>query len=280
MLDSTLWFTLGTLAMLAGTTALTYGCLLLPAERRRRFVPVAAVPAVAAAAYGLLVLGVGGVGGADGATVHLPRYGTWLVATAVHVGVIGLLVGASSGLVGRLVGLQALSVLAALAGALLGAPVRWPAYLFGLACFAGVAYALFVTLEPLTVELPDDREALVRKLRSFVVVLWLVYPAVWTLGPHGLGTMDPETTALVVTYLDVVALVGFGLVAVTHAVHAAAVDRDDETGRAGSEGPGDGDDDGSEADPAGGTDVPAPGDDAPVAGDDGPSVGDETPAAD
>ena len=68
------------------------------------------------------------------------------------------------------------------------------------------------------------------------------------LGPAGVGTMDAETTSLVVAYIDIVSKVGFGLIAVNDCVKMAAVR---------------GERDGS-ADP-GGHEVPADG--APVAGD-------------
>ena len=91
-------------------------------------------------------------------------------------------------------------------------------------------------------------EALFRKLRSFVVVLWLVHPVIRVLGPVGVGTMDAETTPLVVAYIDIVSKVGFGLIAVNDCVKMAAV-RDERDGSA----------------DAGEHEVPADG--APVAGD-------------
>lgn len=41
----------------------------------------------------------------------------------------------------------------------------------------------------------------------------MYYPVVWLLGPAGLGVLLPIGDVLVVTYLDVVAKVGFGLIA-------------------------------------------------------------------
>lgn len=49
-----------------------------------------------------------------------------------------------------------------------------------------------------------------------MIVLWLVYPVIWVLGGPGLAFLDTETTALVVAYLDVVAKVGLGLIALNH----------------------------------------------------------------
>jgi sensory rhodopsin len=214
MVDITLWYTLGTLGMFAGTALLAYGLVLLPGHRQRLFALVVAVPAIATVAYGLMAFGIGTLTTTGGTSVFVPRYVDWLLTTPLHVAVIALVVGASTRLIGRLAVLQALTIVFGFVGATLSAPWSWVLYLVGSACFAGVVYIFFVDLEDLATDRPDGVEALFRKLRSFVVVLWLLYPVIWVLGPAGLGTMDAETTTLVVTYIDVVAKVGFGLIAI------------------------------------------------------------------
>jgi len=227
MLGLTTWFTIGTLGMVVGTVMLAYGLTLVPDERRRTLGLAAVVPAIAAVAYGLMALGFGGLTTGDGATVFVPRYIDWLLTTPIHVAIIALLVGASTGLLARLATLQALTIVFGFVGATLAAPLNWLLYLVGGACFGGVVYLLYSDCEALTADQPDDLAALFRKLRSFVVVLWLVYPVIWLLAPAGVGLMDTETAALVVTYIDVVAKVGFGLIAINDFVSMAAAS--DET---------------------------------------------------
>ena len=70
----------------------------------------------------------------------------------------------------------------------------------------------------------SDHMLVYRKLRAFLVVLWLVYPVIWLVGPNAVGVMDVETTALVVSYIDIVSKVGFGLIALNG--YVAATDRD------------------------------------------------------
>ena len=214
MLGLSTWFTIGTLGMAVGTAMLAYGLTLVPDERRRTLGLAAVVPAIAAVAYGLMALGVGGLTTADGATVFVPRYVDWLLTTPIHVAIIALVAGASTALIARLAALQALTIVFGFVGATLAAPLNWALYLVGGACFGGVIYLLYTDCEALAAEKPDGMAALFRKLRSFVVVLWLVYPVIWLLGTAGVGLMDTETTALVVTYIDVVAKVGFGLIAI------------------------------------------------------------------
>jgi sensory rhodopsin len=224
MVDITLWFTLGTLGMVVGTAMLAYGLVLVPREKRRLLAWIAAVPAIAAVAYALMALGIGGFRAADGGLVFVPRYVDWLLTTPIHVAVIAVVVGASRSLVARIAGLQALTIVFGAAGAALAAPLSWILYLLGGVCFAGVVYTFFRDLEALAVASSDDAAALFRKLRAFVVVLWLVYPVIWLLAPSGVGVMDSETTALVVSYIDVVSKVGFGLIAINDYVKLAAID--------------------------------------------------------
>ncbi|MFC7142190.1 bacteriorhodopsin [Halosimplex aquaticum] len=222
MLGLTTWFTIGALGMVVGTVLLAYGLTLVPTERRRQLALAAVVPAIAAVAYGLMALGFGGLTTADGATVFVPRYVDWLLTTPIHVAVIALVVGASTRLIARLATLQALTIVFGFVGATLASPLNWALYLVGSACFAGVVYLLFTDCEALADESADDVAALFRKLRSFVVVLWLIYPVIWLLAPPGVGAMDTETTALVVTYIDVVAKVGFGLIVINDFASMAA----------------------------------------------------------
>ncbi|WP_459194881.1 bacteriorhodopsin [Halosimplex sp. J119] len=212
MLGLTTWFTIGTLGMVVGTAMLAYGLRFVPSERRRQLGLAAVVPAIAAVAYAVMALGFGGLSTGKEATVFVPRYLDWLLTTPVHVAIIALVVGASTKLIARLVTLQALTIVFGFVGATLGSPLNWVLYLAGSVCFAGVVYLLFTEGDRLADESADDVAALFRKLRSFVVVLWLVYPVIWVLAPAGIGVMDVETAALVVTYIDVVAKVGFGLI--------------------------------------------------------------------
>ena len=224
MVDISLWFTLGTLGMVVGTAMLAYGLVLVPREKRGLLAWMVAVPAIAAVAYALMALGIGGFRVADGGLVFVPRYVDWLLTTPIHVAVIALVVGASRRLVARIAVLQALTIVFGFAAAGLAAPLSWGLYALGSVCFVGVVYMFFRDLENRAADASDEAAALFRKLRAFVVVLWLVYPVIWLLASSGVGIMDSETTALVVSYIDVVAKVGFGLIAINDYVKLAAID--------------------------------------------------------
>jgi sensory rhodopsin len=91
----------------------------------------------------------------------------------------------------------------------------WLLYILGSAAFLGVIYYAMYDFDDAVQQKDDSTVALYRKLRAFLIVLWLVYPFIWVLAPVGLGLMNIETSALVISYLDIVAKVGFGLIALS-----------------------------------------------------------------
>jgi len=127
---------------------------------------------------------------------------------------LALLANAARETTGKLVGLQALTIVFGFAGAMLSGVGSYAAFAAGAACFVGVAYLLYNDVDAsAAASLPEVEVSLYRSLRNFVVVLWSVYPVVWLLGASGVGLMDVETASLVIVYLDVVTKVGFGIIA-------------------------------------------------------------------
>jgi sensory rhodopsin len=229
MVDVTLWFTLGTVGMLLGTAGLAYGSRWVPTDVRRRYWILVAVPGIAIVAYGLMALGFGGLRAAGGGTVFAPRYADWLLTTPLHVLYLGLLVGAAREVVGRAVALQAATIVLGFVAALVGGLLAPLLYVAGCLTFAGVIYYAFTDFVDAVEDRDDATQALYRKLRAFMIVLWLIYPVIWILAPAGTALMDIETTSLVVSYLDVVAKVGFGLIALNGQLIATSTAGEDVT---------------------------------------------------
>jgi len=86
-----------------------------------------------------------------------------------------------------------------------------------------VIYYAFRRFDAAATGQDDATIAVFRKLRAFVVVLWLIYPVIWVFAPAGVGLLNLTTTALVVSYLDIVAKVGFGLIALSGQLTSRAV---------------------------------------------------------
>jgi len=213
MTTITTWFTLGLLGELLGTVVLAYGYTLVPEATRKRYLLLVSIPGIAIVAYALLVLGVGELDG-GGHSVYAVRYVDWLLTTPINVLYLALLANATRETTGKLVGLQALTIVFGFAGAMLSGAVAYAAFALGAACFVGVVYLLYNDVAASArAELSEVEVSLYRSLRNFVVVLWSVYPVVWLLGASGIGLMDVETASLVIVYLDVVTKVGFGIIA-------------------------------------------------------------------
>lgn len=213
MIDITTWFTLGLLGMTLGTAVLAYGFRLVPEALHRRYALLVSIPGIAILGYLAMALGYGAVD-AGGHVVYVPRYVDWLLTTPLNILFLGLLAGAARSTLWRMIGLQALTIVAGFVAALVAAPWSFLLYLVGSAAFAGVIYLLYTSVDDAAkATLSESGAGLYETLRNFVVVLWLIYPAIWLLEPSGFGLMDVETTTLVVAYLDVVTKVGFGLIA-------------------------------------------------------------------
>ncbi|MFB6200664.1 MAG: bacteriorhodopsin [Halorhabdus sp.] len=212
-IDITLWFTLGTLGMALGSAGLAYGFVVLPRGWYRTYADVVVVTLIATVAYGLMALGIGEIGTATGNTVFVPRYVDWLLTTPLHVLFIAVIAGADRRLIGAAAGLQAVTIVLGFLGAVLATPLKELFFLAGSAAFVGVVYLLVVEAAGYADEQSVMQTGLYRKLRNFVIVLWLIYPVIWLVAPTGYGVMDAETSSLVITYIDVVAKVGFGLIA-------------------------------------------------------------------
>jgi len=231
-IDITLWFTLGTIAMALGSGGLAYGFVTLSSDRHREYADVVVVTLIATVAYGLMALGIGEITTATGAAVFVPRYVDWLLTTPLHVVFIALIAGAGRRLIAKAASLQAATIVLGFLGALFGTPLKELFFLAGSLAFVGVVYLLVVEAENDAQDRDDVTAGLYRKLRNFVIVLWLVYPVIWLLAPTGYGFMDNETASLVITYIDVVAKVGFGLMALNGLQTLESFDVADRTGYA------------------------------------------------
>ncbi|QSG12859.1 Bacteriorhodopsin [Halapricum desulfuricans] len=212
-LTITTWFALGTVGMAAGTIGLAAGYTRLSDPHRIPFLDLVAVTAIATVAYGLMALDLGAVTSARGATLYVPRYVDWLLTTPLHIVYVGWLAGADRSTLAKLAALQASTIVLGFAGGMVAAPLNLALFAAGAVVFGVLIYLLYTDISELAHERDDMTLALYRTLRNFVVVLWLVYPVIWLLGGPGIGFMDTETASLVVTYIDVVAKVGFGLIA-------------------------------------------------------------------
>ncbi len=218
MVELTTSFALGAIGMALGTLVLGYGFRLVPSERRVRYAILVAVPGIAFVAYALMALEFGSLETQRGNSIIWIRYLDWLLTTPLHVLYLGLLAGAATGVIYRALGLMSATIILGFAGAYLAPPLKWISFVAGSVAFVGVVYYTYYDFDESAAAIDDITLGVYRKLRAFLIVLWLVYPVAWVLGSVGLGFMQIQTSALVISYLDVIAKVGFGLIALSGAL--------------------------------------------------------------
>lgn len=215
MVEIATWFALGAIGMAVGTAVLAVGIRSVPREHRRRYSILVAVPLIALIAYALMALDFGDIQSQTGSPVYVLRYLDWLLTTPLHILYLGLLAGATAGMLSRALGLMAATIVLGFVGAVLAPPLQWVGFLGGAVAFLGVMYYLYLGFDREARESDETTVAIFRKLRAFTVVLWLIYPVIWATAPAGFGLMNVTTATLVVAYIDVVAKIGFGLIALS-----------------------------------------------------------------
>ena len=215
MVTITTWYALGAAGMALGTLALAFGARVVPEGHRARYSILVAVPLIAVVAYALMALGAGSLRTETGATVYALRYVDWLLTTPLHVLYLGLLAGAAMGVIYRALGLMAGTIVLGFASAMLAPPLKWLLFLAGSATFVGVVYYTVRDFGVAAAAGDATTTAVFRKLRAFMVVLCVIYPVIWLIAPVGFGLTNSATSTLVTAYIDVVAKVGFGLIALS-----------------------------------------------------------------
>lgn len=217
------YFAAGAVAMSAGTLGFLRVRLSDPDNAAYHTV-VTAVAAVAALAYASMALGLGGLSVGERA-VYLGRYVQWLVGTPLIVLYLGMLAGARTNRLVALVVVDVLAMAAAFGAALTAGTTRWGMFAAGTVLYLLLLWGLLGTLGTAAAGRSSPVRALFRKLRNLTVVTWSFYPVVWLAGPLGFGVVDPFAEVLVITYLDVVAKVAFGFIAVNSRIAMARMPR-------------------------------------------------------
>lgn len=135
------------------------------------------------------------------------RYADGVVTIPLLVALLGLLAGADRRATTLAMAVGAYTMATTLAATLStgGAKLVWLAVSVG-----GFAALLALVFGPLT-PAPDRG---VRRLRGYLVALWLGYPLLWLLGPAGLALAPEVPTGALAVGLDLLVKPGAGLLAV------------------------------------------------------------------
>lgn len=212
MIELSTPFWIGFLGMAGGTVAFVWGGVSADEEYRTYYGLLASISLIAAVAYLLMALEVGWVD-VDGRTVFVPRYVDWILTTPLLLIFLGMLAGIDRDTHVRVVAVNTVVMVAGFAGALLPGIERIALFAFASVAYLGLLYLVLGPMSARAREAGEARHSLFTSLRNLTVVLWSVYPVIWLLGPPGLALLTPTIDVILVSYLDVLTKVGFGLIA-------------------------------------------------------------------
>lgn len=217
-MSETTWLWIGAIGMLAGSGLLfaTGGSRTQDEEGHR--ITHGLVPLFAAIAYFAMAVHQGGVTLAGGREFLYARYIDWSVTTPALL--LGLSMTALNGAhrrAGLVAGLLLADVVMIVTGLFFGLsddPVaKWTWYLASCVAFLGVYYILLVPLRQEAMARDEARSRAYVRNMPVLGVLWLLYPVIVVLGPDGLGTWSAAFATACITVIDLVAKVGYGLLA-------------------------------------------------------------------
>lgn len=163
--------------------------------------------AYAGMANGLYTIQSGGV------RIQTLRYIDWAVTTPLLVGYLAYTAMAARRVVIGVIVADLAMILLGFAGVLQSGVLLWLLGGLSTVAYLGLVYLLYGPLSRQARQRGGAEQwALYTKLRNLIGVLWFVYPVVWALSPPALGVLTIDTTAVIITFLDVSAKLGFVLI--------------------------------------------------------------------
>ncbi|MDX7952475.1 bacteriorhodopsin [Lichenihabitans sp. Uapishka_5] len=218
MMNETTWLWIGAIGMLAGSAVLfaTGGSRTQDEEGHR--LAHGLVPLMAAIAYFAMAVHQGAITLPGGREFLYARYIDWSVTTpALLLALSMTALGGARCRPGLVAGLLISDVIMIVTGLFFGLsddPVaKWTWYLASCVAFLAVYYILLVPLRREAKARDAARSNAYTRNVPVLGVLWLLYPIVVVLGPDGFGTWSPVLATGCITVLDLVAKVGYGLMA-------------------------------------------------------------------
>ncbi len=213
-----------TLPLVLGFVIMSLGSLAIYAhgDKRNEFLHHtqfhSVVPFIAATAYLAMALGIGRLEMSGGETLFLARYADWVVTTPILL--TGLIVAGlhehprHSTYVLPAIVLDALMIITGLMAAVsTNEAAKWVWFAWSCAAFLGVIYLLVGPVMKATNQLGGAMAKVYKANLVFLLVVWLIYPIEWALGPQGIGAFDAAGDAWAILVLDVTAKVIYGFVA-------------------------------------------------------------------
>jgi len=210
------WFWIGAAGMAVGAVVLTVLGKHRTQDEEAHTIIHGIVPLVAALAYFAMAIGQGDVTLADGSTYWYARYVDWSITTPLLL--LGLAVTAlhgahrRAGLVAALLGADVIMIATGFfSGLSVETFPRWTWFLVSCGAFLALYAVLFGPLRKEAMARDESRRRGYLTLSAILAGLWLAYPVIVLLGPHGTGIWSNVTETACITVVDLLAKVGYGL---------------------------------------------------------------------
>lgn len=208
-----IWLTLGCIFMTAG--AIFYG---VGAERahndrwqnvyRLNFF----ICAIASSLY-LAMIFKQGYTEVNGTPMYLTKYLTWTFSTPLTLILIGYLGRANVSTIASKVGADIYMILTGFVATISPKPISYVWYLVSCGAYIGLVYLLVKKFRNLALKNYPRSRKVFDRLLAVHLTIWSAYPIVWILANTGLNVIDGTIESACYTILDVLAKVGFGLLA-------------------------------------------------------------------
>ncbi|WP_081927063.1 bacteriorhodopsin [Halobellus rufus] len=218
-----IWLWIGTLGMFLGMLyfiARGWG----ETDRRRQefYIVTIFITAIAFVNYLAMALGFGlttvTVAGEE-LPIYWARYTDWFFTTPLLLIDLGLLAGANRNQLASLVGLDMLMIGTGAVATLSAGPgmfsegarrLIWWGVSTGFLLV--LLYMLYGSLDEKASQLSGAAASTFSRLRTLIVVVWLIYPVWWIVGTEGLRLLPLTIETAGFMVLDLVAKVGFGII--------------------------------------------------------------------
>lgn len=158
------------------------------------------------------------------------RYVTWFMSTPLLLLDFAFLGKTSLAVTGSLLGANAYMILSGFAATISPKPINYVWYVVSCGAFLATIYLL---IRPYRVEAeqkhPPRAKKVFRKLLTFHVLVWTLYPIVWLLASTGFEVFSQTQETASYTILDIVSKVGFGFLSLNSLRQLEQIDQTQAT---------------------------------------------------
>lgn len=198
--------------VMAAATVFFLGWIaLLPAGKRRYYLPVPIFCGTLALANFGMSIELFRITTAGGQPIPMSRYADYLISGPMMVLIAGLIAGATKRQLAALAVTSLGWIGATAAGYLLEPPLNAAANVVTIVSLVAVIYLMVWPITKRSGQQSGERVLLYGKLRNLLLLLWVLYLILGFASRQGLGLLDAFSGVFFAAYLDVLTRIGFGV---------------------------------------------------------------------